>query len=147
MLDDLPRHEMIDGFERIAPRRQGFQALISIEKSQLPHHRLCESKSHASDSHRSGEAAIFRGAHKFALEYCARLLRFTVAHHGPVRDHEIHPELRRDAMAELLGFLQGEMDVAGREGTFAFTADIGTRARASGSRASGRAKAKSKWSS
>src|SRR5262249_32351890 len=46
----LPRHEMIDGFERIAARRQGFQALIGIEKSQLPHRRLCESKSHASDS-------------------------------------------------------------------------------------------------
>src|SRR6267142_7197537 len=29
----------------------------------LTHRRLCESKSHASDSHRSGEAAIFRGAH------------------------------------------------------------------------------------
>ena len=35
----------------------------SIEKSQLPHRRLCEAKSHASESHRSGEAAIFRGAH------------------------------------------------------------------------------------
>jgi hypothetical protein len=32
----LPRHETIDGFERIVPRRQGFQALIGIEKSQLP---------------------------------------------------------------------------------------------------------------
>src|SRR5262249_60407 len=42
---------------------QGFQALIGIEKSQLPHRRLCESKSHASDSHRPGEAAICRGAH------------------------------------------------------------------------------------
>jgi len=81
--------------------------------------------------------------HKFALEYCARLLRFTVAHHGPVRDHHIQPELRRDAMAELLGFLQGEMDVAAREGTLTSTADIATRARASGSRASGRIKAKS----
>ena len=40
------------------------QALIGIEKSQLTHRRLCESKSHASDSHRSGEAAIFRGALK-----------------------------------------------------------------------------------
>jgi superfamily I DNA/RNA helicase len=38
------------------------QALIGIEKSQLTHRRLCESKSHASDSHRSREAAIFRGA-------------------------------------------------------------------------------------
>jgi hypothetical protein len=82
--------------------------------------------------------------HKFALEYCARLLRFTVAHHGPVRDHHIHPELRRDAMTELLGFLQGEMDVARRERTLASTADIGTRARASGLRASGRTKAKTK---
>src|SRR4029077_8854607 len=60
----LPRHETINGSERIAHRRQGFQALIGIEKSQLPHHRLCESKSHASDSHRSGVAAIFRGALK-----------------------------------------------------------------------------------
>src|SRR5262249_32170404 len=58
----LPWHEMIDGFERIAPRRQSFQALIGIEKSQLTHRRLRESKSHASDSHRSGKAAIFRGA-------------------------------------------------------------------------------------
>jgi hypothetical protein len=38
------------------------QAFIGIEKSQLTHRRLCESKSHASDSHSSGEAAIFRGA-------------------------------------------------------------------------------------
>lgn len=45
--------------------------------------------------------------HPFALEYCARLLRFTVNHHGPVKRREINPELRRDAMAELLGFLQG----------------------------------------
>src|SRR5262249_38751666 len=44
--------------------------------------------------------------------YCARLLRFTVAHHGPVRDHHIQPELRRDAMAELLRFLQDEIGVA-----------------------------------
>jgi hypothetical protein len=82
--------------------------------------------------------------HKFALEYCARLLRFTVAHHGPVRDHHIQPELRRDAMAELLGFLQGEMDVVAREGTLTSMADIRARARAIGSRASGPAKPKSK---
>ncbi len=50
--------------------------------------------------------------HKFALEYCARLLRFTTRHHGPVRDNHIQPELRRDAMAELLGFLQAEMAVS-----------------------------------
>src|SRR5262245_60303364 len=50
---------MINGFERIAPRRQGFQALIGIEKSQLTHRRLCESKSHASDSHRLGRSSHF----------------------------------------------------------------------------------------
>jgi hypothetical protein len=48
------------------------QALIGIEKSQLTHRRLCESKSHASDSHRSGEAAIFQGALK--CQHAAQLL-------------------------------------------------------------------------
>jgi hypothetical protein len=43
--------------------------------------------------------------HPFALQYCARLLRFTTDHHGPVKRKEINPWLRRDAMAELLGFL------------------------------------------
>lgn len=43
--------------------------------------------------------------HWFAIEYCARLLRFTVNHHGPVRDKEINPHLRRDAVSEFLGFL------------------------------------------
>jgi hypothetical protein len=38
------------------------QAFIGIEKSQLTLRRLYESKSHASDSHSSGEAAILRGA-------------------------------------------------------------------------------------
>lgn len=50
--------------------------------------------------------ATTKANHPFALEYCARLLRFTIRHHGPVRDHHIQPELRRDAMAELLGLLQ-----------------------------------------
>ena len=52
--------------------------------------------------------ATTKANHPFALEYCARLLRFTVKHHGPVRDKHIQPELRRDAMAELLGFLKAE---------------------------------------
>lgn len=43
--------------------------------------------------------------HKFALEYCARLLRFTVNHHGPVKHKKINQWLRRDAVAELEGFL------------------------------------------
>jgi hypothetical protein len=46
--------------------------------------------------------------HTFAIEYCARLLRFTVRHHGPVRDHHINGHLRRDAVAEFEGFLTNE---------------------------------------
>src|SRR5689334_1411172 len=56
-LSHRTRRSMASSVSPIA--EQGFQALIGIEKSQLPHRRLCESKSHASDSHRSGEAAIF----------------------------------------------------------------------------------------
>lgn len=43
--------------------------------------------------------------HKFAIEYCARLIRFTVNHHGPIKRKEINPWLRRDAVAEFEGFL------------------------------------------
>lgn len=44
--------------------------------------------------------------HRFAIEYCARLLRFTVNHHGPIKHGHIHPWLRRDAMEELLQYLR-----------------------------------------
>jgi hypothetical protein len=43
--------------------------------------------------------------HPFALEYCARLLRFTVRHHGPIRDEHINPWLRQDAVREFEKFL------------------------------------------
>jgi hypothetical protein len=43
--------------------------------------------------------------HKFAFEFCARLLRFTVNHHGPVKHKKINPFLRRDAVSEFQGFL------------------------------------------
>lgn len=46
--------------------------------------------------------------HAFAIEYCARLLRFTVQHHGPIRDADIHPWLRRDAVAEFEACLQNQ---------------------------------------
>ena len=49
--------------------------------------------------------ATTKSNHPFALEYCARLLRFTTNHHGPVKRKEINQWLRRDAMAELLSFL------------------------------------------
>ncbi|MEG4586745.1 hypothetical protein QUA54_16190 [Microcoleus sp. MOSTC5] len=43
--------------------------------------------------------------HMFAIEYCARLLRFTVNHHGPVKRKEIHRWLKLDAVAEFEKFL------------------------------------------
>lgn len=43
--------------------------------------------------------------HPFAIEYDARLLRHTLAHHGPVKRREIHPWLRRDAVAEFQALL------------------------------------------
>jgi hypothetical protein len=46
--------------------------------------------------------------HAFAIEYCARLLRFTVRHHGPIRDRKINPWLRRDAVAEFETFITGQ---------------------------------------
>lgn len=46
--------------------------------------------------------------HKFAIEYCARLLRFSVSHHGPVRDGHINQWLRRDAVAEFETFLTSD---------------------------------------
>ncbi|MEX0166481.1 hypothetical protein MRBLPD1_005032 [Pseudomonas brassicacearum] len=46
--------------------------------------------------------------HAFAIDYCARLFRFTVNHHGPIRDADIHPWLRRDAVAEFEVCLQDQ---------------------------------------
>ncbi|MFJ3153079.1 hypothetical protein ACIPIX_02910 [Pseudomonas protegens] len=43
--------------------------------------------------------------HSFAIEYCARLLRFTTEHHGPVRDNKINRFLSREAVAEFLTLL------------------------------------------
>jgi hypothetical protein len=43
--------------------------------------------------------------HRFAIEYCARLLRFTVNHHGPLKHKHALPWLRRDAVAEISTFL------------------------------------------
>ncbi len=44
--------------------------------------------------------AAMKADHALAMEYTARLLRRTVRHHGPVRDHYIDAWLRRDAVAE-----------------------------------------------
>jgi len=49
--------------------------------------------------------AVTKKDHQFAFEFCARLLRFTVNHHGPVKRKEINSFLRRDAVSEFQGFL------------------------------------------
>jgi hypothetical protein len=46
-----------------------------------------------------------KGDHPFAIEYCARLIRLTTKHHGPIKGRHINPWLRRDAVQELMGFL------------------------------------------
>lgn len=43
--------------------------------------------------------------HRFAIEYCARLIRFTTKHHGPIRDRHINAWLRKDAVKEFESFL------------------------------------------
>jgi D-alanyl-D-alanine carboxypeptidase len=63
----------------------------------------------AADASSDGSCASFirttKSNHVFAIEYCARLLRITTRHHGPVRDRFIHPWLRRDAVDEFMRFL------------------------------------------
>lgn len=49
--------------------------------------------------------ATTKNNHTFAIEYCARLIRFTTKHHGPIKGLHIHPWLRRDAVAEFQGLL------------------------------------------
>jgi hypothetical protein len=48
---------------------------------------------------------VTKANHPFALEYCARLLRFTIKHHGPLKRAEVLPFLSRDAAAEIESFL------------------------------------------
>jgi hypothetical protein len=43
--------------------------------------------------------------HEFVIEFCARLLRFTVNHHGPIKRRKINEWLDRDAVAEFQDFL------------------------------------------
>jgi hypothetical protein len=44
--------------------------------------------------------------HRFAMEYAARLLRITLAHHGPILNRHIHPELSKAAVTEFRGYLE-----------------------------------------
>ena len=43
--------------------------------------------------------------HAFAIGYCARVIRFTTKHHGPIKGRFINRWLRRDAVTEFQAFL------------------------------------------
>jgi hypothetical protein len=43
---------------------------------------------------------VTKANHLFAIEYCARLLRFTTKHHGPIKRREINPWVQREAVQE-----------------------------------------------
>ena len=55
------------------------------------------------------DAATFqshmKSDHSLAMEYIARLLRHSTTHNGPVRRHEIDPWLKRDAVEEIMSYL------------------------------------------
>ncbi|MEA3048477.1 MAG: hypothetical protein QOG84_313 [Sphingomonadales bacterium] len=57
-----------------------------------------------SDDGDSFQAAM-KSDHDLAMEYIARLLRYTITQNQPTRDHEIDPWLSGDAVEELLGYL------------------------------------------
>ena len=52
--------------------------------------------------------AVSKSNHRFAIEYCARLLRYTINHHGPVKRKEINQWLKSDAVDEFKKFLPNE---------------------------------------
>ena len=49
--------------------------------------------------------AEMKSDHTLAMEYIARLLRHTVNHHGPVKNHHIHPWLSKAAVTEFMTHL------------------------------------------
>lgn len=49
---------------------------------------------------------VTKNNHSFAIEYCARLIRFTAKHHGPIKRKEINEWLRKDAVSEFEKFLK-----------------------------------------
>jgi hypothetical protein len=71
-----------------------FDAQLQALLQQVAEDRSCESFITTTKSN-----------HAFAIEYCARLLRFTVNHHGPIKGKHINPCLRRDAAQEFMRFL------------------------------------------
>jgi len=51
--------------------------------------------------------ATTKANHRFAAEWCARLIRYTTQHHGPLKRGEVLPYLNRDAVAEFKALVAG----------------------------------------
>ncbi|NML31482.1 hypothetical protein [Paraburkholderia antibiotica] len=49
---------------------------------------------------------VTKSNHPFAIEYCARLLRFTTQHHGPIKSGELNKWITRAAANEFSAALQ-----------------------------------------
>jgi len=62
------------------------------------------------DTGADGSCASFistsKSNHRFAIEYCARLIRLTTKHHGPIKLKHINPWLHRSAVKEFIAHLQ-----------------------------------------
>lgn len=63
-----------------------------------PSLRDCMNRYGVKDAHQF--IAETKNNHLFALEYTARLLRFTINHHGPIKRQEIDAWVKRSAVAE-----------------------------------------------
>jgi hypothetical protein len=50
--------------------------------------------------------AGIKSNHAFAVEYTARLLRFTVSHHGPILHHHIHNDVSKAAVKEFRNHIE-----------------------------------------
>ena len=45
---------------------------------------------------------------QFAIEYCARLLRYTIRHHGPLKHKHVNGWVRRDCVSEFQRLIEGK---------------------------------------
>lgn len=63
---------------------------------------------HWKDMHKSGPLFIemTKGSPVYAIEHCARLLRFTIRHHGPLVRGEVFQWMRGDAVREFMDLIE-----------------------------------------
>lgn len=69
---------------------------------------LCSMKNNWKDMNASGKTFIemTKGIPVYAIEHCARLLRFTIRHHGPLVRGEVFTYMNGDAIREFIELLE-----------------------------------------